>query len=103
MEGKTQQGAAAASGMSERSVRTWRKGPLPSEKKAMRRQRTRPDPFAEVWDEEIVPLLKADVEGILAAADDPGVAGRASSRQLRQVAPADFAAEDEGLEGAERT
>ena len=67
MEGKTQQGAAAASGMSERSVRTWRKGPLPSEKKVKRRQRTRPDPFAGVWDEEIVPLLKADVEGILAA------------------------------------
>ena len=67
MEGKTQQGAAAASGMSERSVRTWRKDPLPSEKKDRRRQRTRPDPFAGVWDEEIVALLKADVEGILAA------------------------------------
>ena len=40
MEGKTQQ--AAASGMSERSVRTWRKGPLPSENKVRRRQRTRP-------------------------------------------------------------
>ena len=42
MEGKTQQAAAAASGMSERSVRTWRKGPLPSENKVRRRQRTRP-------------------------------------------------------------
>ena len=30
------------SGMSERSVRTWRKGPLPSENKVRRRQRTRP-------------------------------------------------------------
>ena len=31
MKGKTQQ-VAAASDMSERSVRTWNKGPLPSEK-----------------------------------------------------------------------
>ena len=44
MEGKTQQVAAAASGMSERSVRTWCKGPLPSEKESRRRQRTRPVP-----------------------------------------------------------
>ena len=35
IEGKTQK--AAASGMSERSVRTWRKGPLPSENKVRRR------------------------------------------------------------------
>ena len=42
MEGKTQQAAAAAAGMSERSVRTWRKGPLPSEKESRRMQRTRP-------------------------------------------------------------
>lgn len=54
MEGKSQEAAAAASGMSERSVRTWRKGPLPSEKKDKRRKRTKPDPFAGVWDEEIV-------------------------------------------------
>ena len=33
MKGKTQQAAAAASDMSERSVRNWNKGPLPSEKK----------------------------------------------------------------------
>ena len=42
MEGKTQQAAAAASGMSERSVRNWSKGPLPSENKVRRRQRARP-------------------------------------------------------------
>ena len=92
MEGKTQQGAAAASGVSERSVRTWRKGPLPSEKKVKRRQRTRPDPFAAVWDEEIVPLLKADVEGILAAPTilewlderHPGSFGRSHLRTLQR-------------------
>ena len=49
MKGKTQQAAAAASDMSERSVRNWNKGPLPSEKKKdRRRHRTRPDPFAGV-------------------------------------------------------
>ena len=92
MRGKSQQAAAAASGMSERSVRTWRKGPLPSEKKVKRRQRTRPDPFAGVWDEEIVPLLKADVEGILAAPTilewlderHPGSFGRSHLRTLQR-------------------
>ena len=38
MKGKTQQAAAAASDMSERSVRNWNKGPLPSEKKDRRRK-----------------------------------------------------------------
>ena len=78
--------------MSERSVRTWRKGPLPSEKKVRRRQRTRPDPFAGVWDEEIVPLLKADVEGILTAPTilewlderHPGSFGRSHLRTLQR-------------------
>ena len=68
MKGKTQQAAAAASDMSERSVRNWNKGALPSEKKKDgRRQRTRPDPFAGVWAEEVEPLLEADVDRILAA------------------------------------
>ena len=67
MKGKTQQAAAAASGMSERSVRNWSKGPLPSEKKKdRRRQRTRPDPLAGVWEQDIEPLLRADIEGVLA-------------------------------------
>ena len=67
MKGKTQQAAAAASDMSERSVRNWNKGPLPSEKKDRRRKSTRPDPFAGVWAEEVEPLLQADVDRILAA------------------------------------
>jgi len=66
MEGKTQQTSAAAAGMSARSARRWRSGPLPSErKKDGRRQSTRPDPFAGVWEEEIVPLLQTDVDRIL--------------------------------------
>ena len=67
MEGKSQEAAAASSGMSERSVRTWRKGALPSEKKDKRSMLTRPEPFAGVWEEEIVPLLQTDAGSILAA------------------------------------
>ena len=53
MEGKSQQAAAAASGMSVRTARTWQRGRLPLEKKGKRRWRTRPDPFAAVWAEEV--------------------------------------------------
>ena len=59
MEGKTQQASAAAAGMSARSARRWRSGPLPSEKKK-RSWRTRTDAFEGVWEEEIVPLLRRD-------------------------------------------
>ena len=68
MEGKTQELAAAAAGMSVRSARKWEKGALPSEVKAKRRTwRTRADPFAEVWESEVVPLLEADEKGVLEA------------------------------------
>jgi hypothetical protein len=36
MEGKTQEAAAAAAGVSERSVRQWKDGALPSETKEAR-------------------------------------------------------------------
>ena len=42
MEGKTQQTSAAMGGMSERSARKWRCGPLPSETKTERHWRTPP-------------------------------------------------------------
>src|SRR5690242_2980673 len=67
MEGKTLEAAAAAAGMSERTARTWQRGPLPSETKGPRAWRTRPDPFAEVWATEVEPLLVADTEGKLEA------------------------------------
>ena len=67
MEGKGQQAAAAASGMSVRTARTWQRGRLPSERKGKRRWRTRPDPFAAVWAKEVEPLLRSDVEGALKA------------------------------------
>jgi hypothetical protein len=64
---KTLQSAAAAAGMSERAARKWRAGPLPSQTKKPRSWRTRVDPFADVWDREVVPLLRGDDAGILQA------------------------------------
>lgn len=63
----TQQAAAAAAGMSERSARTWQDGPLPSETKQSRSWRTRPDPFAAVWASFLLPLLQRDTQRILEA------------------------------------
>ncbi len=60
MQGKTQEAAAAAAGMSVRTARTWQQGPVPSEMVGERTWRTRGDPFAGVWDEVIVPLLQQD-------------------------------------------
>lgn len=59
--GSSQQAAAAAAGMSERTACTWQDGPLPSQVKAPRSWRTRADPFAGVWETLVVPLLRADV------------------------------------------
>jgi hypothetical protein len=66
-DGKTIATAAAAAGISERSAYSWKEGPLPSETKRARAWRTRPDPFAEVWDAEVLPLLEADDKGVLEA------------------------------------
>lgn len=67
MEGKKQEAAAAAAGVSVRSARTWKDGPLPSETTKPRDWRTREDPFAEVWEKDIVPLLEADEKVVLRA------------------------------------
>lgn len=67
MENRTQEAAGAAAAVCERSVRNWKAGPLPSEGKTARSWRTREDPFAAVWSEKVVPLLKADVKGVLEA------------------------------------
>ena|SRR5690242_17384810 len=60
MEGKTQEGAAAAAGMSVRSARNWQRGLYPSKAHRPHNWRTRRDPFAEVFDNELVPLLALD-------------------------------------------
>jgi len=67
MEGKKQETAAAAAAMSVRSARKWQRGSLPTETKKPRTWRTREDPFAEVWDRELVPLLGTDEKGVLQA------------------------------------
>jgi hypothetical protein len=67
MEGKTQEGAAAAAGMSVRSARQWQSGPYPSQARRPHGWRTRRDPFAEVFDSEIVPLLALDERRLLEA------------------------------------
>ncbi len=56
-EGKKQVTAAAKAGISERSGRRIEKGELQPGSKQRRNWRTRIDPFAKVWDSEVVPLL----------------------------------------------
>src|SRR6266436_6628978 len=59
-EGYSQAAAAARSGFSERSGRRLGVDPvLPSQQDRTRRYRTRQDPFAEVWREEVAPMLQA--------------------------------------------
>jgi transcriptional regulator with XRE-family HTH domain len=58
--GFTQEQAACAAGMAARTARKWEKGQLPSMSMKHRTWRTRDDPLAEVWDDEVVPLLKLD-------------------------------------------
>lgn len=67
MEGKTLEAAAGAAGMSERTARTWASGQLPSQSKKARDWRTREDPFGEVWENDVEPLLRADEDGELEA------------------------------------
>jgi len=57
-KGKTQVTAAAKAGISERSGRRTEKGELQPGRKRKRHWRTRADPFSDVWEFEIVPLLK---------------------------------------------
>src|SRR5271167_4720633 len=67
MEGKTQEAAAAAAGMSVRSARKWGRGLAPSQRRRPHTWRTREDPFGEVFESEVVPLLAADQAGVLEA------------------------------------
>ncbi|MBK7418052.1 MAG: IS21 family transposase [Nitrospira sp.] len=51
--------AAMRAGMSENTARRYRTGPLPSQRKAPRQYRTRPDPLAVVWPEIEALLVQA--------------------------------------------
>jgi hypothetical protein len=57
MQGNSDEAAAAAAGMTVPTARRWRSGPMPSHSKRQRHWRTRIDPFASVWETEILPLL----------------------------------------------
>ena len=90
MEGKTQQTAAAMTGMSVRSARNWQRGQLPSETKAERWWRTREDPFDGVWEKEILPLLRGEAASGLRATTiiewlEERHRGRFSASQLRTL------------------
>ncbi len=90
MQGKTQEAAAAAAGMSVRSARTWQRGPLPLGSKSSRAWRTRPDPFAAIWSEAVLPLLQRDPESALQATTvlewlEERYPGRFSPAQLRTL------------------
>ncbi len=67
MDGKSQEAAAAAAGMSVRTARAWERGVLPSQTRKKRSWRTRPDPFDGVWALEIEPLLRRDEDRVLQA------------------------------------
>ena len=58
--GHTQATAAAKAGFSERTARRLDADPiLPSQRGARRTWRTREDPFAAVWDADLLPILRA--------------------------------------------
>lgn len=84
MNGMTLEAAAAAVGMSERTARTWQSGTLPSQTKAPRDWRTRKDPFADVWANEIEPMLVAD--------DDGGLEAKSVFAELQRRFPGRFVA-----------
>ena len=67
MAGKTHEASAAADGMSVRSARKWEHGLLPSRRHKPHTWRTRKDPFAEVFESEVKPLLAEDSKGVLEA------------------------------------
>ncbi|MCP3958869.1 MAG: IS21 family transposase [bacterium] len=60
MEGKNQEQASAAAGISTRTGQRWERGELPTQRKRERGWRTRADPFVDVWESDVVPLLEAD-------------------------------------------
>ena len=59
-KGKQQKTAATKADISERTARRIDKKEHRSFKPRKEKGRTRPDPFTEVWDSFIVPLLNAD-------------------------------------------
>src|ERR1700740_3003860 len=67
MGGNTQRPAPAPAGMSVRTARKWERGLYPSNPRKPHAWRTREDPFADAFENEVVPLLIADHKGVLEA------------------------------------
>lgn len=61
-KGHIQQTAAAKAGISERSGRRIEKGEVTAGGKAVRHWRTRKDPFKNIWENEVVPMLEQNFE-----------------------------------------
>lgn len=57
--GNTQELAAAKAGFSERTGRNIENRPSHQPMFQKHHWRTRPDPFAQVWEQELIPLLKS--------------------------------------------
>jgi len=56
-QGQTQEQGSAKAGLSERSGRRIEHGQISVLESKERHWRTRKDPFVEVWDREIIPLI----------------------------------------------
>jgi hypothetical protein len=76
----SQEAAAAKVGISTRSARRIETNPILPSQKPRRRWRSRPDPLAEVWDSEVVPLL----------AVNPGLLGTTVLHHLQELHPGRF-------------
>lgn len=82
MQGKNQEAAAAIAGMTLRTAQRWETGGLPSGKQTARKYRTRADPFADVWEEAVMPLLKRD--------EDRKLQAKSVLKELRRRYPGEF-------------
>jgi hypothetical protein len=76
----SQEAAAAKVGISARSGRRIETLPILPSQKPRRRWRSRPDPLAEVWESEVVPLLAAN----------PGLLGTTVLHHLHELHPGRF-------------
>ena len=76
----TQEAAAAKIGISSRSGRRIEANPLLPSQKPRHRWRSRPDPLAEVWESEVVPLLVAH----------PGLLATTVLQHLQELHPGRF-------------
>ena len=102
MKGKTQQAAAAASDMSERSVRNWNKGTVAVGEEGQEKEEYETGPVRRRVGGGSRAFARGGCGQDTRSANCSRVAGRASSRTVQRIAPADAAATYTGLARAER-